>query len=110
MIDKTISEIEDKVRNAASGNGERKQELLDLLAKLKAEIGNLEKTHSAEAGSIAGLAHASAQEATTEPMNSEKVENSVANLRSSVEGFEQSHPKLVQLIDSLSKSLASWGV
>ena len=110
MIEKTISEIETKVRGSVSVGENRKQELLDLISRLKTEIGKLETTHSQQADSIATLAHASTEHATSDQRDPARLENSVADLRSSVEGFEQSHPKLVQVIDNLSKSLASWGV
>ena len=109
MIEKTISELEAKVRSAAAGD-ERKQELLDLLGRLKSEVASLEKTHSERAGSIAGFTQVSTHEATRQNKNPDMLEHSVAGLRSSVEGFEQSHPKLVQIVDSLSKTLSNWGI
>ena len=110
MIEKTISEIEAKVRSAASVGDERKQELLELLGRLKAEVGSLEQTHREEADSIAGFAQVSTHEATRQTKNPETLEHSVAGLRSSVEGFEKSHPKLVQIVDSISKTLSNWGI
>ena len=110
MIEKTISEIEAKVRSTEAVNDAHKQDLLGLLGKLKAEIGALEQTHSEEAKTIAASVHASTQEATRENQNPESLQNSVAGLRSSVEGFEQSHPKLVQVVNSLSNMLSNLGI
>ena len=59
MIEKTISEIEAKVRGAESVGDERKRELLALLGKLKSEVGMLAKTHGEQADSIANFAKAS---------------------------------------------------
>lgn len=109
MIEKTISELEAKVRNSTAGD-ERKQELLDLLNRLKSEVAQLEQTDSERAGSIAGFTQVSTHEATRQNKNPDMLEHSVAGLRSSVEGFEQSHPKLVQIVDSLSKTLSNWGI
>ena len=108
MIDQTISEIEAKVRSTASVGEDKKQELLGLLGRLKTEIAALEQTHSEQAGRIAGLTQKAAHDATQQ--NSGALENSVAGLRSSVEEFEQSHPKLAQIVDNLSKTLAGWGI
>jgi len=83
MIEKTIGEIEAKIRGAESVNENRKRELLQLLVTLKTEIEKLEKTNE---------------------------EHSVAGLRSSVEGFEKSHPKLVQIVTSISNTLSNWGI
>jgi prefoldin subunit 5 len=110
MINKIIGEIETKVRGAASTSEEKKQELLDLLGRLKTEIASLEKTHREQADSIAGFTQLSAHEATRQHKNPETLEHSVAGLRSSVEEFEQSHPKLAQIVDNLSKTLSGWGI
>jgi hypothetical protein len=110
MIDKTISEIETKVRSAASVGEDKKQELLDLLGRLKTEIHRLEKTHSEEADTIAGFTQLSTHEATRQNKNPSTLEHSVAGLRSSVEEFEQTHPKLAQIVDNLSKTLSNWGI
>jgi hypothetical protein len=109
MIEKTISEIEARVRGVGSVNETQKQELLTLLGKLKAEVGLLEQTHSQEAKSIADSINVTTQAATSGTQNPESVKSSVAGLRSSVEGFEQSHPKLVQVVNSLSNMLSNLG-
>lgn len=110
MIEKTINEIEARVRSVESVNTSQKQELLALLAKLKAEVGALEQTHSQQAKAIADSINASTQAATSTKQNPESVQTSVAGLRSSVEGFEKSHPKLVQVVNSLSNMLSNLGI
>lgn len=110
MIDKTISEIEAKVRDAKSVGDDRKQELLQLLAQLKAEVSTLAKTHAEQADSIAGFASVSAHEATRQEQNPETLQHSVQGLRSSAAGFEQSHPKLVQTVSSISNLLSNLGI
>lgn len=86
MIENTISEIEVKIRGANNVSDAQKRELLQLLAKLKAEI------------------------ATGQNQNLQPLKSSVEELRSSVEGFEQSHPKLVQIVNSISNTLANLGI
>jgi len=110
MIEKTISEIEGRLRGLGTLDDARKQELLDLLGKLKAEAGALERTHGQQAQSIADSLSASTQAATSGDKSPESVESSVAGLRSSVEGFEQSHPKLVHVVNSLSNMLSNLGI
>jgi uncharacterized coiled-coil protein SlyX len=110
MIEKTISEIEAKVRDSKSVGDDRKQELLDLLARLKSEIGSLEKTHSEQADTIAGFARLSAHEATRQEQNPQTLQLSVQGLRSSVGGFEKSHPQLVQTVSSISHLLSNLGI
>jgi hypothetical protein len=110
MIEKTIGEIEAKVRGADTVSEERKRELLQLLATLKTEVGALSKTHGEHARSIAGFAHISAHEATREKQNPELRELSLRGLRSSVDGFEKSHPELVQIVNAISNTLSNLGI
>ena len=86
MIENTISEIEAKIRGADTVSDEHKRELLQLLEKLRTEI------------------------ATGQNQNLQPLKSSVEELRSSVEGFEQSHPKLVQIVNSISNTLANLGI
>ena len=110
MIENTIGEIEAKIHASTSISDERKQELLRLLGTLKSEVGALAKTHDEQARSIADFAKLSAQEATRTAPNPQLRELSNQGLRSSVDGFEQSHPKLVQIVNAISKTLSDLGI
>ena len=85
MIEKTISELEAKIRSTEI-NEAHQRELFQLLARLKTEIGEREQK------------------------NLQPLRLSVEELRASVEGFEQSHPKLVQAVNGISNPLASLGI
>jgi hypothetical protein len=110
MIEKTITEIEAQIGGAEAVSAERKQELLKLLATLKTEVAELSKTHGEQADSIAGFAKLSAHEATRTTQNPQLRELSNQGLRSSVEGFEQSHPRLVQIVNRISQTLSDLGI
>jgi hypothetical protein len=110
MIENTIGEIEAKINSSSSISDERKQELLKLLGTLKSEVGTLAKTDDEQASSIANFAQASAHEATREKQNAESLELSLKGLRSSVDGFEQSHPRLVQIVNRISQTLSDLGI
>jgi hypothetical protein len=110
MIENTVSNIEAKIRASDSITDERKRELLQLLGTLKAEVASLSKTHDEQAQSIAGFTELSAHEATRAKQNPQLLQLSLKGLSSSVDGFEQSHPKLVQIVNTISNMLASWGV
>jgi len=110
MIEKTIGEIEAKIRGAGAVNAERKRELLELLGRLKSEIGTLAKTDHEQAQSIAGFAQLSAHEATRTRQNPESLDHSLQGLRSSADGFEKSHPKLVQIVNAISNTLSNLGI
>jgi hypothetical protein len=110
MIENTISEIEAQIGGAEAVSAERKQELLKLLATLKTEVAELSKTHGEQADSIAGFAKISAHEATRIAQNQELRELSLKGLRSSAEGFEKSHPRLVQIVNRISQTLSDLGI
>lgn len=110
MIENTIAEIEAKIDGSHSISEERKRELLQLLGTLKSEVGTLAQTHDEQASSIANFARTSTHEATRATQNPQSLEHSLQGLRSSVDGFEQSHPKLVQIVNSISKTLADLGI
>ncbi len=88
----------------------KKQELLDLLGRLKSEVSNLSKTNDEQASSIAGFARVSTHEATRTKPDSKLVEISVNGLRSSVDGFEKTHPQLVEIVNRISNTLSNLGI
>jgi Mg2+ and Co2+ transporter CorA len=110
MIEKTISEIEAQIGGASAVSAERKAELLKLLGTLKTEVAELSKTHGEQADSIAGFAKVSAHEATRTEQNPQLRELSIKGLESSTGGFEQSHPRLVQIVNAISKTLSDLGI
>jgi hypothetical protein len=110
MNEKTIGEIEARIRGADSISDDRKRELLQLLGTLKSEVGALQKTHDEQARSIAGFAQLSAHEATRAEQNPRLRELSIRGLRSSVEGFEKSHPHLVEIVNTISNTLSNLGI
>ena len=110
MIQDTISEIESKVSSADNVSAERKQELLKLLGTLKTEVAELSKTRGEQADSIAGFASLSTHEATRTEPNPQLRELSLQGLQSSVEDLEQSHPRLTQAVNRISKMLSDWGI
>ena len=110
MIEETIAQIEARLRGAKTLQDDRRDELLSLLATLKAEVADLSQTHVEEAESIAGFTNLSTHEATRGEQNPELLQLSLQGLKSSVEGFERSHPKLVQLVNSISNTLSNLGI
>jgi hypothetical protein len=110
MINETISQIEAKLRSSASLTAESKGELVRLLSTLKTEITELSKTNADQAQSIAGFAQTSAHEAIREEKNPELLKLSLEGLAASVDGFEKSHPSLVQLVNRICTALSNLGI
>jgi len=110
MIQDTITKIEARLQGAENLSAEKREELAALLAQLKAEVGELAKTHREDAQSIAGFAQVSTHEATRAEKNPASLEHSLAGLSASVAGFEQSHPRLVQVVNSICTTLSNLGI
>jgi hypothetical protein len=110
MLDDTIAKIEARIRGADTINADRQRELIQLLATLKAEVANLSQTHGEHAQSIAGFAEVSAHEATRSEQNPQLLKISVEGLASSVKGFEETHPRLVQIVNAISNALSNLGI
>lgn len=110
MINDTLSKIEARLQHSDAIAPERRQELLQLIATLKAEVDELSKTHGEQAQSIAGFAEVSTHEATRSEQNPELLDLSLKGLAGSVQGFEESHPRLVQIVNSISTTLSNLGI
>jgi len=110
MIDETIKQIETQIESADALAPERRRELLDLLTKLKSEAGELAKTHTEGAQSIVGFTQVSAYEAMRVEQNPQLLTLSTEGLRKSVAEFEQSHPKLAQVVNTISTTLSNSGI
>ena len=110
MIEDTIGKIESRIHGADAIKEERRQELLQLLGTLKSEVAELSKTHGEQAESIAGFTEVSTREATRAEQNPRLLKLSLEGLGSSVEGFEESHPRLVQIVNAISSTLSNLGI
>ena len=110
MIQDRIDKIESTLQSAPNLPAETKQELLALLAELKAEVAPLSATHSEDAASIARFTDASFHEATRHERKPEQTAAALSGLSASVEGFEASHPRLVQIVDRIALTLSNMGI
>ena len=98
MIEETIQQIEARLNAASNLAPETRAELTSLVAKLRAEAARIP-------------AGAGEENAKTAPgAESESMDDTVEQLRRSVEEFEGSHPKLVQLANHLANTLAGLGI
>ena len=110
MIDETVGKIEEKIRQANSISDPNKAELLELFGTLKSEVAQLAQTHGEAARSIAGFTEVSAHEATRAGKNPKLLRVSLEGLAVSVDGFEQSHPRLVEIVNRICVTLSNLGV
>jgi hypothetical protein len=110
MIQETLEKLDARLRAVETLKDENRRELLQLVATLRHEVEVLSRTDSEQAESIAGFAAVSAHEATRDEKNDQLLKLSLGGLAASVEGFEHSHPRLVQVVDRICTTLASLGI
>jgi len=110
MIPKTIKTIERRIGSAKAITPQKKKELLELVATLKAEITELSRTKAEHAESITGFIDRSTHEATRQERDPELLKLSLAGLAASVKGFEASHPRLVSQVNYICTMLANIGI
>jgi len=99
MIEETIRQIETRLQSATNLAPETRAELAGLLAKLRAEAARLpppeERAVPLEAASKGEV---------------ESMQDSGDQLRRSVQEFEESHPRLVQLANHVANTLSGLGI
>lgn len=110
MIQDRIDKIEAAVKGAPTLPAETRAELLTLLGDLKSEVGKLAATSDDDAHSIAGFADASVHEAIRSEKKPALASTALKGLTESVEGFEASHPRLVQVVDRIAVTLSNMGI
>lgn len=99
MIEQTIRQIEARLRASANLPSETRDELLTLLATLRAE-----------AGQLPPATERVAQAPPAADADAGSMQTSIDQLRHSVEEFEESHPRLVQLTNHVANTLAGLGI
>jgi hypothetical protein len=108
MIQDRIAQIEATLTAAPNLSEATRAELLTLLADLKAEVTTLTDSDEDRARSITRSADA-AMALTTTPQ-SDTAPAVLDEFRASVEGFEASHPRLVQVVDRIALTLSNMGI
>ncbi len=82
----------------------------DCLMSCRRKPRNFSKTHREAADRVARCAEAFAQEANRAEHNHRLLKLAVEDLKKSVEQFETSHPRLVQIVGTISATLANMGI
>jgi hypothetical protein len=88
----------------------KKAEIQRHLSTLRAEVDALARTDADGAKTIAAFAELSAHQATRPKPHPELLALSVTGLEKSVKEFEATHPRLVEIVGSLSAMLSNIGL
>jgi hypothetical protein len=110
MIQETLLKIKKRIENSEVIKEENRKELLGLLSRLENEIDELSTTDRDHAESILGFTQTSTHEATRKDRQPHLQKMSLEGLQASVHGFEGSHPKLVEIVNSISTALSNLGI
>ena len=110
MLDDTLKKIETRIAGLAAVSEEKRRELGALFSTLKDEVEKLSESDTERAESITRFAELSAHEATRATRNEQLQKLSLEGFSASVDDFEASHPKLVEIVNSICVTLANLGI
>jgi hypothetical protein len=110
MLQDTIARLEAKLNQSADVNPQTREELLRLLRTLQDEVAAMARDDAARADRIAEYANASASEVAHGSPSPERLQGSLGELSRSVEGFETTYPRLVEVVNRLASTLANLGI
>jgi len=110
MLKHTLEKIENKIKASPNIPETKKDEYFDLLNELNDEISELQKTEKEKAKSIKGFTKISAYEATRNEIDENLIRISIDGLSSSVQEFEASHPRLVEVVNQICTFLSKIGI
>jgi len=110
MISNKLKNIEEKIRNAEAMEQGNKDSVLELLDDLKKEIREINDDKAEQLSSMGSFAEAGANEATRTDGDEGILNIALSGVRASVKDFEESHPQLVQVINSICTQLSNSGL
>jgi queuine/archaeosine tRNA-ribosyltransferase len=110
MMQQTLLQVKKRIQEADSIKEDKKKELLELLTILELEIDKLAKTNQEHAESIVGFTQASAHESTRKEKREDLHQLSLQGLAGTIQGFESSNPRLVEIVNSICTALSNLGI
>lgn len=96
MIDETLEHIEQKIREAPAATDETREELLSLLASLRAELSGLGERDRARAADVVGAHGGTGADE--------------GDVERTVKEFEATHPRLMSALQAFFRTLSDAGV
>lgn len=99
MIEEKLKSIEERIRQSESMTGENKDAVLNLLAELKEEINTSSESIEGVEQGIKDIDHE----------DEGIIKSAFDEINSTICEFEESHPKLVQIVNSICTQLSNSG-
>jgi hypothetical protein len=110
MATEIISRIENIVHEAPSLPPEKREELLALVAALRKEMDAVAPDRAQAAHEIAVETHALAEQALAPGAESKPGRPPLRKITDSLNQFEDSHPRLVQVTNAVCTALSNLGI
>ncbi len=110
MIDEHFAQIRESLEGVEKLSAAEKLRLLELLGELRAEVDALARSRDRDAMDVSLLAAASAREAVRIPRRPEVLGETLQGLVASVEGLENTHPRLVAAVNRIALTLSGMGI
>lgn len=107
---KKIEAIEKKIEATSQIDAKIKEDLLDLMRSLKTELTDLKEVNPNGAHNIADKTQVSAEKVLTSDNKQNELQKDIDGLQETVEEFEVSHPKLVQVVNRICMMLSDIGI
>jgi mevalonate kinase len=107
---KKIEAIEKKIEKTTEIDVKIKEDLLDLMRSLKTELSDLKENHPDKVDKIVDKARTSAEKVIHADEDQNELKEAIDGLHETVEEFEVSHPKLVQVVNRICMMLSDIGI
>jgi mevalonate kinase len=109
---KKLEAIEKKIKTTPQIDAKIKEDLLDLMRSLKTELADIKNEHPKTADSIVDQTHSSAEQILCKNNSGEQkiLQENIDDLQKTVDEFEASHPKLVQVVNRICMMLSDIGI
>jgi mevalonate kinase len=107
---KKIENLEKKIESTSQIDAKIKEDLLDLMRSLKTELSDLKNINPDTAHDIAEKTQVSAEKILSSDNKKNELQENIDSLQGTVEEFEVSHPKLVQIVNRLCMMLSDIGI
>jgi len=107
---KKIEAIEKKIESTSQIDAKIKEDLLDLMRSLKTELTDLKEVNPNGAHNIADKTQVPAEKVLNPENKKNELQKDIDGLQETVEEFEVSHPKLVQVVNRICMMLSDIGI
>ena len=104
MIQEKLKSIEERINSSASMKKENKEAILKLLSELQSEFDQVETEKTDQIASLESLGKLETEE------DEGLIKSAFNEVSDSIKEFEENHPKLIQVVNSICTQLSNAGL